>query len=103
MTPARSLAHEILRQSEDSLRLIVDTIPTMAWTVRPDGAVDFVNQRWLDYTGLTLQEQIEKPTGVVHPEDLPRVMEKWRGDMAVGGPSEDEMRVRRADGEYRWF
>jgi PAS domain S-box-containing protein len=99
----RKLAKEILRQSEDSLRLIIDTIPTMAWTVRPDGAVDFVNQRWLDYTGLSLEEEIEEPNRVVHPEDLPRVMGKWLGDMAVGGPSEDEMRLRRADGQYRWF
>jgi len=43
----------------ESLRLIIDTIPTMVWSVRPDGAVDFVNQRWLDYTGLTLEEEVE--------------------------------------------
>jgi PAS domain S-box-containing protein len=102
-TAVRKLAKEVLRQSEDSLRLIIDTIPTMAWTVRPDGAVDFINQRWLAYTGLSLEEQIEKPTRVVHPEDLQRVMKKWLGDMAAGAPSEDEMRLRRADGKYRWF
>lgn len=88
---------------EARLRLIIDTIPTMAWSVRADGAVDFVNQRWLDYTGLTLEEEVEEPTRVVHPEDLPRVIEKWLADMAVGKPSEDEMRLQRADGEYRWF
>jgi PAS domain S-box-containing protein len=101
--PQRKLVKEILRQSEDSLRLIIDTIPTMAWTVRPDGAVDFVNQRWLDFTGLSLEEEIEEPNRVVHPEDLPRVMEKWLGDMAAGESSEGEMRLRQADGEYRWF
>src|SRR5712692_7908983 len=101
--PERKLAKEVLRQSEDSLRLIIDTIPTMVWTIRPDGAVDFVNQRSLDYTGLSLEEQIEEPTRAVHPEDLPRVMEKWLGDMAAGEPSEDEMRLQRADGEYRRF
>jgi PAS domain S-box-containing protein len=88
---------------EERLRLIIDTIPTMAWSVRADGAVDFVNQRWLDYTGLTLEEEVEAPTRVVHPEDLPRVVEKWLADMAAGELSEDEMRLRRADGEYRWF
>jgi PAS domain S-box-containing protein len=97
------LAEDVLRESQDGLRLIIDTIPTMAWTIRPDGAVDFVNQRWLDYTGLSLEQEIEKPTGVVHPDDLPRVIEKWLGDMAAGEPSEDEMRLRHADGEYRWF
>src|SRR6267378_274345 len=99
----RKLADEVLRQSEDSLRLIIDTIPTMAWTIRPDGAIDFINQRWLDYTGLSLEEEIEKPTRVMHPEELPRIMEKWRADIAAGEPFEDEMRLRRADGEYRWF
>jgi PAS domain S-box-containing protein len=94
---------EDLKKVEDRVRLIIDTLPTMVWTLRPDGAVDYVNQRWLDYTGLTLQQEIEDPTGVVHPEDLPRVIEKWLKDMAARQPSEDEMRLRRADGEYRWF
>jgi PAS domain S-box-containing protein len=91
------------KQAEDRIWLIIDTIPTMAWSVRPDGAVDFVNKRWLEYTGLSFEEEIEEPNRVVHPEDLPRVMEKWLADMAAGKPSEDEMRLRRADGEYRWF
>src|SRR6202030_826929 len=99
----RKLAEEAVKQAEDRIRLIINTIPTMAWSIRPDGAIDFVNQRWLDYTGLTLEEEVEKPTSSVHPEDLPRVMEKWLADMAAGEPSEDEMRLRRADGEYRWF
>ena len=94
---------EGLKRTEDRIRLIINTIPTMAWSVRPDGAVDFVNQRWLDYTGLTLEEEVKEPTRAVHPEDLPRVTEKWLADMAAGEPSEDELRLRRADGEYRWF
>ena len=94
---------EHLKRAEDRVRLIINTIPLMAWSVRPDGAVDFVNQRWLDYTSLSLEEEIENPTCAVHPEDLPRVMEKWLVDMAAGEPSEDEMRLLRADGEYRWF
>ena len=94
---------EDLKKAEDRIRLIIDTFPTMVWTVRPDGAVDFVNQRWMDYTGLSLGEEIKDPTRVVHPEDLPGVMQKWLADMAAGKPSEDEMRLRRADGEYRWF
>src|SRR6266478_2835081 len=94
---------EDLKRAEDRIRLIINTIPTMVWTLRPDGAIDFVNQRWTDYTGLSLEEEIEDPTGPVHPEDLPRVMQKWLVDMAAGEPSEDEMCLRRADGEYRWF
>jgi PAS domain S-box-containing protein len=91
------------KRGEDRVRLIIDTIPTMVWTIRPDGVVDFVNQRTLDYTGLTLEEELRDPMRAVHPEDLPRVIKKWLADMAAGELSEDEMRLRRADGEYRWF
>ena len=94
---------EGLKRAEDRIRLTINTIPMMAWTLRADGTVDFVNQRWLDYTGLTFEQEVEEPTRVVHPEDLPRVMDKWLEDMAGGKPSEDEMRLCRADGEYRWF
>jgi len=94
-------AAQALRYSDEVLQLVIDTIPTMAWTVRPDGVVDFVNQRWLDYTGLSFEEEIEEPTRAVHPEDLPKVMEKWLAHMAAGESFEDEMRLRQADGEYR--
>ena len=96
----RKQAEDALRKSEDRIRLIIDTIPTMAWTVRLDGIVDFYNQRWLDYAG---EGAIEDPNGIVHPEDLPDVMEKWLAKMAAEEPFEGEMRLRRADGEYRWF
>jgi PAS domain S-box-containing protein len=99
----RKLATEAVKQTENRIRLIIDTIPTMVWSVRPDGAVDFVNQRWLDYTGLSLEEEIAQPTRVIHPEDLPGVIATWREDMATGEIFEREMRLRRADGEYRWF
>ena len=92
-----------LKRAEDRVRLVVNTIPTMAWTVRPDGIVDYLNQRWLDYAGFSLAEHMEDPTRVVHPEDLPGTMKKWLADMAAEKPYEDEMRLRRADGEYRWF
>ncbi len=91
------------KQAEEHRQLVIDTIPTMAWTVRPDGVVEFLNQRWLDYTGLSLEQYLKDPTGPIHPEDIPRVMEKWLAGMAIGAPYEDEMRLRRADGEYRWF
>jgi PAS domain S-box-containing protein len=99
----RKLAEEAVKQAEDRIRLVIDTIPTMAWSLRPDGVLDFLNQRWLDYTGLSLQEAIEEPTRTVHPEDLPRVMEKWLVVKDTSEAYEDEMRLRRADGKYRWF
>jgi PAS domain S-box-containing protein len=99
----RKRAEDALRQSEDHLRLVIDTIPTMAWSIRPDGSVDFVNQRWMDYTGLSLEEESEEVARPIHPEDVPRVIERWLVEKAVGEPYEDEMRLRRADGVYRWF
>jgi PAS domain S-box-containing protein len=96
-------SEDALRKSEDGLRIVIDTIPAMAWSVLPDGAVDFLNQRWLDYAGVSLEQYIEAPTRAIHPEDIPRVLEKWLAVMAAGEPYEDEMRLRRADGEYRWF
>ena len=99
----RKRAEGRLRLSEDRIRLIIDTIPVMAWSVRPDGIVDFLNQRWLDYSGLSFEQYIENPTGPIHHEDIPRVMEKWRTSISAGEPYEAEMRLRRADGEYRWF
>ena len=96
-------SEDALRKSEDSLRMVIDTIPVMAWSVLPDGAVDFLNQRWLEYTGLSLKEAIDEPTRTVHPDDLPRALQKWSVGMAAADPYEDELRLRRADGEYRWF
>jgi PAS domain S-box-containing protein len=101
--PERLSAEEELRRSEDRLRLIIDTIPTMAWSLRPDGKVDFVNQRWREYTGISLEDELDAPTRAMHPEETPAVMEQWLATMAAGEPFEHEMRLRRADGEYRWF
>jgi PAS domain S-box-containing protein len=94
---------EDLKRAEDRIRLVINTIPMMAWTLRPDGIVDYVNQRWLDYTGLTLEQEIGDPMRVVHAEDAPRVIRKWLAHTVAGETLEDEMRLRRADGDYRWF
>jgi len=96
-------AERALRHSEETLRLVINTIPTMAWSVRPDGVVDFLNQRWVDYTGISLEEYLEEPTRPIHPEDIPRVLKKWSADMSAGEPFENEMRLQRSNGEYRWF
>jgi PAS domain S-box-containing protein len=99
----RKLAEAAVKQAEDRIRLIIDTIPTMAWTLEPDGILDFVNQRWMEYTGLSLEEAIRDSKRIVHPHDLPRAVKKWLSNMAAGNPSEGEIRLRRADGGYRWF
>jgi PAS domain S-box-containing protein len=93
-----------LQQSEDRLRLVIDTIPAHVWSTRPDGSVDFVNRRWLETTGLTMQDAMGWDWGsVVHPDDLSRYVDEWRAALAAGEPTESEVRLRRADGKYRWW
>ncbi|HEX4638863.1 MAG TPA: PAS domain-containing protein [Chthoniobacterales bacterium] len=87
----------------DDIRLIIDTIPVMAWSLRSDGVVDFLNQRWTEYAGLTLEQYSADQTGLIHPEDVSRVLEKWQEQRVRGEAYGDEMRIRRADGKYRWF
>ena len=98
------VAEDALRQREDYLRLTIDTIPVLAWCTRPDGWNEFLNQRWLDYTGLTIEEARGWGWKVaIHPDDLPRVLDVWQGLLVSGKSGELETRLRRADGVYRWF
>lgn len=99
----RKQAEEASRRSEERLRLAIDAIPVMAWTVRPDGVVDFLNRRWMDYSGLSLAQYVADPTGPIHPDDVDRALAKWRAKMAAGEGYEDEMRLRGSDGKFRWF
>jgi formate hydrogenlyase transcriptional activator len=90
--------------SDDFLRTMIDQIPTLAWSCRPDGSAEFVNQRWLDYTGLSLEEAVGWGwQATIHPEDLGKTMETWLRLTASEEPGEGEARLRRFDGEYRWF
>src|SRR5215813_43695 len=89
---------------KDQLRLVIDTIPGLVWSALPDGSAEFLNQRWLEYTGLTLKEGLDWGGKVaVHTEDLARFVDEWRAALAEGKPLETEARLRRADGEYRWL
>jgi formate hydrogenlyase transcriptional activator len=90
--------------SEAQLRNMIDTIPALAWCCFPDGTVEFSNRRWLEYTGLSQDEALgrgwQRP---VHPDDLERVIDAWRALLASGEAGGGEFRLRRFDGEYRWF
>ena len=94
-----------LKKSDDRLRVLIETIPALAWTSLPDGSNDFVNRRWLEYTGVSLEQvQCAGTTTPFHPEDIDEHLNKWRSSLATGETFENEARVRRAaDGEYRWF
>jgi formate hydrogenlyase transcriptional activator len=92
------------RSIEDRLRLVIDTIPCLILSARPDGSFDFINQRWLQFTGLKLEEvQDWRWCSAIHPEDVGRVVARWREGLARGEPFENEARIRRVDGTYRWF
>jgi PAS domain S-box-containing protein len=92
------------KEAEDRIRLIIDAVPAQLWTESPEGVVDFVNRRWIDYTGMTLEQAVGSGWNrMVHPDDLERVLTKWRKLIVEGKPREIESRLRRSDGEYRWF
>ena len=92
------------QKSEARLRLIIDSIPVPAWSSQADGATDFVNQRWLDYTGIAPEQALGWGWKVAyHPDDLDRNAEYWRSVLASPGEREIEGRLRRFDGTYRWF
>ena len=98
------LAQARTQQAEQETRRIVDGIPAMIWTASPDGRVTYVNQRWLDYGGRSLEEW--RGWGWmsdVHPVDLDRWRTQMQSFLPAGRPGEIELRVRGADGTYRWF
>src|SRR5271167_404121 len=87
-----------------NIQLLVDSIPALIHTARPDGDLDYFNKPWLEYLGVTL----DKVTGwnwtaFIHPEDVEGIVAQWRACLASGEIFEYETRVRRADGEYRWM
>jgi PAS domain S-box-containing protein len=93
-----------VKNSEDRLRTIIDTIPALAWSARPDGSAEFFNRRWLDYAGLSAEEALDWGWTVsLYPEDRGRLMDYWRYLLASEEAGEIEARLRRFDGEYRWF
>jgi PAS domain S-box-containing protein len=99
-----SLPHGEEPGDGQDIRLVVDTIPTLAWSAGPDGSADFFNQRWLDYTGLSAKQALGWGWEVaIHPDDLPRILETFREALNSVKPFEVEGRFRRFDGEFRWF
>jgi PAS domain S-box-containing protein len=97
-------AEEKYRLAERELRLVNDTIPALVWTAQHDGSIDFINQRYRDFTGHSLDEVRDwRWTSVIHPEDQSRVTGNWRTALATGERLETEARVRRGNGNYHWL
>jgi PAS domain S-box-containing protein len=93
-----------LERKSRELRDMIETIPAMAWTARPDGSDPFVNRRWKEFTGVSADApSASRWTEGVHPDDLHSYGEKWRASLAAGEPFESEARFRSVDGDYRWL
>src|SRR6202008_2879225 len=92
-------AEAVAKRAERELRLAINTIPALVWSARPDGSLDFINQRW-EEIGLSLDD-VREWNKVLHPVE--RVADGWRIAVETGTPFENIARPRMADGEYRWF
>jgi PAS domain S-box-containing protein len=100
----RKRAEEALRKSEAEFRTLAEAMPQIVWITRPDGWNTYFSQQWMDYTGLSLEESLghgwNKP---FHPNDRQRAWDAWQHATATAGTYSLECRLRRADGEYRWW
>jgi PAS domain S-box-containing protein len=97
-------AREAFKESELSFKTLADTVPQIVWTSRPDGWLDYYNQRWFEYTGMTWEEsQGWGWQPVLHPEDVQMCLDTWRECLRTGKKYQVEYRFRHgSDGEYRW-
>ena len=97
-------ANAALKESEEKLRLLADTIPQLAWMARPDGSIFWYNRRWYEYTGTTPEQMDGWGWQSVHdPEVLPRVLERWKGSIASGEPFDMVFPLKGANEEFRPF
>ena len=93
-----------VKRQEKQLRDVIDTIPAMAFSNSPDGKNEWVNRRWVEYSGLSQESSSESGwRSTVHPDNLDEHIKKWQSSLASGEPFENEARRRSANGEYRWF
>ena len=99
----RRKAEEALRESEYKLRQIIETVPSLLWSLGPDGEQTQLNQRALDYIGVRFEDLLRLGwTKFLHPDDLPETANAFYHSMQTGTSYQAVHRLRRADGEYRW-
>ncbi len=100
----RELARLAARESEARFRILADTAPVLVWMARPDGGLDFVNQPWLTFTGRALEQELGQGWAAgVHAEDYQRCLDTYAAAVAARQPFQQEYRLRRQDGAYRWM
>jgi PAS domain S-box-containing protein len=85
------------------LRTFIDSIPAFAWSARADGLPEFVNRQLQDYSGLSPDQIYGEWKPILHPEDAENFENWWHGLQNSGKPGQTELRLRRFNGEYRWF
>jgi PAS domain-containing protein len=83
--------------------LIIDTIPVLVLRHRADGVIDYVKEVGRVYSGLTATRWTSRTSIITHPDDVPRLEAAWDVALITGEPFEAEVRLRRADGQHRWF
>ncbi|MDB5870455.1 MAG: sensor signal transduction histidine kinase [Polaromonas sp.] len=95
---------EAMRTGDAQFRLLMDAMPQIVWIMQPDGRHSYFNQRWLDYSGWSMEQSLcHGWAGLIHPDDSSRVGGHWAQACASVAPHEVEFRLRRADGIYRWM
>jgi len=95
---------EMRRISEARFRALANSMPQLVWTADPDGSVDYYNERYREFAGISPQPDGSwQWAAVVHPDDLARTADAWRHAVASGEQYAVEHRVQRADGSYRWY
>ena len=95
---------EALRESEAWFRFMANAMPQIVWTARPDGSPEYLNDRFVEYTGVPVAEVTgERWLSVLHPDDGERTMTRWMADVASGSDHDIEYRLRAVDGRFRWF
>src|SRR5215831_8640795 len=96
------LAEQAVRESEERLRRLIDTIPALVWCATGAGDAFYLNKRLLDYSGLAPDEASQARTRLIHPDDVPSLVDTWTDCVGTGQSFRIIYRLRRADGAYRW-
>jgi PAS domain S-box-containing protein len=99
----RKMAEIALQESENRFRMMANATPSLIWTAAPDGSITFLSDRWFEYSGFSREQELNIRSSILHPDDAERRRQVWEKALRDGTPYETEVRMRRYDGEYRWF
>lgn len=99
------VSDQLLQESEQRFRQMAELTPQFIWVSRPDGSLEYVNQRWTEYSGLDFAAtaDFDRLAAAIHPEERVEMFARWARSVESGTPFELEARMRRHDGEWRWF